>query len=687
MKNRINIVGKRIQAERPNIEGSLRIEGGLTIQAAKKGEDGKESLPTFTMLAYTGNIIGQGWGKTIVELSGITFPQVIPILADHDASRPVGHSTKITMTEKGLMIEGVISGDPEDESVRRIVAMGKNGFPWQASIGASIDKVEYNDNNDKIIVNGFEVDDDTAIVRASTLYETSILPLGADSDTDTQIAANFSHHFKENIEMKFKEWLKLNGFGDVTDKKFLAGLEQVYKNSIEAAQSNDETIKAVAEAAKKGSDGKIAGLEVKLAKIELDQEIKDLCGDNVEMAATAIKDGWAKVTVEAALKAVADVQAERETPAGHTTKGLGSSDEIMAMSLALGMGVKEDNVLAGASDQQKEEASSLKLTCVSDVARILLVKAGKFKVTDSREDMLRAAMTTTSLPKIFGNSGNKSLLASFENTPSQVEKVSTRKLFNDFKEVEMLFLDKNLILKPVGLNGELKHGSSSERSRTSSIDQNGLQYVVGRKLLINDDLGALQELFGGYGQGSSTANQRNFWTVFLDAGGSFYSSGNGNLLTGTPLSINGLTIALAMLESFVDSNGDPINVFGTTGKVNLIVPPGLRTYANQLNKETTVNETTSANVPKPANNPHAGLFNVIVDPYLNNTALGGGSATTWYLQATGATSFIDGRLAQQVNPLMRSEALPVGQLGIATDAVFDFGATQFEPKAIIKVTA
>ncbi len=192
MNKRINLVGKRIQAERPDIQAKLSIGGDLKVEAAKE----ENGLPTFTMLAYTGAVIGQGWGQTIVELSGMTFPQVIPILADHDSSRPVGHSTKITMTDKGLEIQGVISGDPQDESVRRIVAMGKNGFPWQASIGASIEKVEYNEGKSSWLI----LREKNDIERLLPLFAEAALRMDAPSQV---LWEHFLAYYREHGDTTF----------------------------------------------------------------------------------------------------------------------------------------------------------------------------------------------------------------------------------------------------------------------------------------------------------------------------------------------------------------------------------------------------------------------------------------------------------------------------------------------------
>ena len=46
-----------------------------------------------------------------------------------------------------------------------------------------------------------------------------------------------------------------------------------------------------------------------------------------------------------------------------------------------------------------------------------------------------------------------------------------------------------------------------------------------------------------------------------------------------------------------------------------------------------VNETTTANKPKPANNPHVGKFDVVSSVYLANASFTNASSKAWYLLA------------------------------------------------------
>ena len=86
----------------------------------------------------------------------------------------------------------------------------------------------------------------------------------------------------------------------------------------------------------------------------------------------------------------------------------------------------------------------------------------------------------------------------------------------------------------------------------------------------------------------------------------------GNYITGatSDVSIAGLTAAEIAFRLQTDANGDPIAV---TPKF-LLGTVSNAVAARQLFVETKVNETTTANKPKVASNPHAGMFEPVSSP-------------------------------------------------------------------------
>ena len=90
------------------------------------------------MVAYTGGPMRiAGWRyPVIVDLAGLAIPsQNRPIRFGHDMQSGVGHTDAIRVEDGKLMAAGVVSRDTA--AAKEIVVSARNGFPWQASIGAA----------------------------------------------------------------------------------------------------------------------------------------------------------------------------------------------------------------------------------------------------------------------------------------------------------------------------------------------------------------------------------------------------------------------------------------------------------------------------------------------------------------------------------------------------------------------
>lgn len=641
-------------------------------------------LPKFKIVAYTGQPIKQKFGEVIIDIQGMDISKQIPILWHHDTKLPIGHSTSIEKVEgTGVVIEGVVSGDQNDPVVAKFLTMSKNGFPFQASIGAPVRKARRISAGMTDTVNGVEIKAGMIVAQVTELVETSILPIGADRNTNTKISANGGENFNNvlgNKMKKFDLWLEANGFGDANalDVEIKASLEKMY----------NAEVKAEADAKSKGVESNKELLEIKaeMAEMKRVEGIKAEGGENSDIIATAIENKWSVEQTKASVTEIEKIRAERNAPAIHIkTEGATSVGSIEA-SMGVTMGLSQEDVKAGLSEADMNEGASLKDMGFMKASQMLLQASGKYSVGMSNEEMLRLAFSTTSLPTILNNVANKSLMAEYNGKASNIMEVAFRVNAKDFKDVTLNNIFKDLVLEKIGETGEMKQGTTSETSYTVSVDSYAKTFSVGRQTLINDDLDALRRVFAGYGRGASVAEQRNFWGTFLDDGGSFYSVGNNNLLTGanSVLSIDAVSLALQALWAQTDSNGDPIQLSST----KLVVPPSLSIFANQIAKDSIVNETTATGKAKPNTNPHANKFSVVTESYLDNGNVAGASSTAWYLVAdqSDVQTYASARLASAQEPTIRQGPIGIGGLGQESDCVFDFGSALVDPIGVVKST-
>ena len=170
---------------------SLALVATMQIEVSAQADGGKPALPRFIMVAYTGGAmkIGEWRYPVVVDLAGLAIPsRSRPVRFGHDATSGVGHTGRIAVDDGRLVATGMVSRDTA--AAREIVVSARNGFPWQASIGASVEQFEFVREGQTVMVNGREFQGPVNVVRRATLGEISFVDLGADGHTSARLAAS-----------------------------------------------------------------------------------------------------------------------------------------------------------------------------------------------------------------------------------------------------------------------------------------------------------------------------------------------------------------------------------------------------------------------------------------------------------------------------------------------------------------
>lgn len=140
----------------------------------------------WRMLAHTGSVVSRWWGRLVLDMDGAGFRQKLALLKDHDTSAPIGYSTKIERTKRGIEASGkMLSNEAADEVLR----FSREGFPWQASLMAVPSVTEDVLAGATAQVNGREVAGPITIFRKWEMHELTLTVLGADSNTTTEAFA------------------------------------------------------------------------------------------------------------------------------------------------------------------------------------------------------------------------------------------------------------------------------------------------------------------------------------------------------------------------------------------------------------------------------------------------------------------------------------------------------------------
>jgi len=621
----------------------------LQAEATPDGETAA-GLPKFAMVAYTGGAMTvRGWdAPVVVDLAGLQWTaKPRPILKDHSASLVIGHTTGIRVIGGDLVVDGVISG--AGGVAREIVESSRNGFPWQASIGADAGGIEFVGDGETVTANGREFGGPVYVSRRAVLGEVSFVALGADDATEARVAA---HAAEESDMSKTTE-----PTGDV------AATAAHQATVVEAAADAVATIRA--EAAAEAS--RIAS-------------IRKVAAGNEDIAAKAISEGWDVTRCE--LECLRAERAQAIPSAIVRNSGVADAKAIEA---AVAVSAKLPNVEKAYKAETLEAADSMRQMGLQELLLLAAERNGYHgrSVKADTRGVLQAAFSTMSLSGIMSNIANKFLLAGFTAVDQAWRAIAATRTVSDFKTVTSYRLNGGFAFDEVGPGGEIKHGTVSEESFTNAAKTYAKMFSVTRQDIINDDLGALSAVPQRIGRGAALKMNSVFWAAFLD-NSTFFAAGNNNLATSNAFAIDGLTTAEQKFLDQTDADGFPLALMPAV----LLVPTGLYAKAAQVMASTELRDTTSS-TKYPVANPHAGKFQVVTSPYLSNATLTGNSSTAWYLLANPAelatieVAFLNG----VETPTVEQADASFNTLGIEMRGFFDFGVAKQDAKAGVKNTA
>lgn len=109
-------------------------------------------------------------------------------------------------------------------------------------------------------------------------------------------------------------------------------------------------------------------------------------------------------------------------------------------------------------------------------------------------EMVGRALTTSDFPLILADSANKSLLAGWEDAEETWDQWCGIGSVSDFKTHKAVRAGETEDLDEIGEDDEYKYGSRSEAQEQYAVATYGKLFKIGRQTIINDDLGALNDI-------------------------------------------------------------------------------------------------------------------------------------------------------------------------------------------------
>ena len=629
----------------------------LLIEAASEGTP---SNPQVMGNAYSGGKVKlPGWkAPVVIDLAGLEIPASVPLLTNHEnrtASR-VG-MVNARVEADTLAIEGEITSS--SGTATGIVEQAKAGADWQLSIGAEVVESEFVGQGSRSI-NGQEHQAPFTHIKAAKLREISVVAVGADATTRMQVAASFN----------------------------LSGEEEL---SIENQTTTEPTTTVNAE-----SDLIARTIADERNRVTAIQKI--CAGEHDKIEAEAISAGWSSERTSAAvLQAIQDARPKADFNIAIKRKPEGAEmKSTLEAGLCLRAGIAGNDILPDYGDRVVNAANKIRAMSLYDILCACIRLEGMTVPQGSDTEMIQAAFSTVSLPGILSNVANKRLLKAFISQPLVATRLCSEGDLNDFKENERFRLTDVGDLEPVAADGEIKDGGVREDKATNQLDTYGKKFVLTRKMIINDDLGAFMKFPTSMGNRAARLIDQLFFLRLLanptqGDNKKLFHAGHKNLLTGadSELSHESLSTGITMFLDQTDADGQPISVEPNF----LLVPTNLKHTAIQLTRGSQLiisgGDATDGASPTlmPALNVLADEnLTVISSPYLTNTKYPGNSTTGWYL--FGNPAQVDtceiGYLKGKRTPTIERGNTDFNTLGMWFRVYFDLGIREQDWRGMVK---
>lgn len=611
------------------------------VRLSAASPDGTEQRPaTIEVLAYCGGVVAvDGWGPLAFDLAGLELPDSVTLLADHRAELDgVIGAGKATVQGSNLVLTGTLAMG--SEAAQKVVSLSRAGVRLEASVGVESLETEHVFAGETAVVNNQTLDGGGrafSVIRRGLLREISILPMGADSQTAVSISARR----KGNRTMA----------NPATPSESLSDKVLARWNESSLSDGVRRHLEPVMVRAAAG----------KLRYAAFENELLRAERDDAELRA---------------LKA-----SRPQGPDGRRPVHTAAADVIeAAMSLHLSNDATTCRIYGA---ETAERARGMKLRSMVDVARASLMADRQELPAGGSAELIRAAFSTSNLPRVLGNLQSKLLLDQFQRLPLASRVLSKKLSANDFKVTAAARLAaRGVAFEPLADGGEIKHGRLEDSGAEFQLATFAKMYSVTRQQLVSDDLAALAEMPAIVARGAGLAIESLFWTLVLSNANSFVSEAHGNTMSAA-LGLTGLAEGVKLIRQMVDADGQPI----LSEPKFLVCPPELEMVARSLFiSASLVSSGGDDLVLSPSASIYAGAFEPVISPYMSNARFAGSSTSAWYLFGDPSAvpafglCFLDGN----ESPVVEQADADFSTLGVQFRGYVDAAVCQLDHQGVVR---
>jgi hypothetical protein len=304
-------------------------------------------------------------------------------------------------------------------------------------------------------------------------------------------------------------------------------------------------------------------------------------------------------------------------------------------------------------------------TTLLDMARESLELAGiNARGMDKSEIAVRAMHSTSDFPLLMASIQRVTLKAYYGAEVQTWAPLAEQRNLPDFREMKEIEVGGQMLPEEIKEGGEYKTGTLQEQQGSWSLSEYGKKLVIGRRLIINDNLGYITRAVQVLARGVATFEANQMWGLItgnakcMSDGVALFHASHNNTGTGV-IGETAFSAARQAMRNQKDFTGkNPLYVVPRY----ILLPTTLETAFDKFNAQIIPNQTTNVNI-------FSGYLQKIVEPRLDAS-----STAQYYIVGDypGVTKLIYGYLEGEAGPTIESE-IKRDPDGIVTYLRHDFG--------------
>lgn len=543
-----------------------------------------------------------------------------------------------------------------DEAADRMFGLVSEGIVRNVSVGYSQDEV-------RIVEADKKGDVEQWFVERWTPYEISFVTVGADAKA--QVRSDEARDGQRSFPAVIRS----------TSKETRHMADPV--NEPVAGSETDTAARVVAQAPAQSSAPVVDTAAAERA-------VAAERARSAEILAIGTRAGFAQPDIDAAIRAGEAVEAFRARAFDHlaarsASQGATSSVQVVRDETdTRRAGLREALVanLARSRGERVEPSDNARryagLT-LSEMAAEAIGERHYPRTIRDREDVFQRAFHTTSdFPLIFAGAINARLEASYIAAPPVYRRIAVQRNFNDFRTHDMIRPGDFPMLQAVNQAGEVKLGTFGEKREQVAVAAYGVQFNITRQMLVNDNLGAIDQVLAGQGTTVALFEEQTFFAMkgvasgagptLAETGRAVFNATDGNL-AGTASAITNAALGLGRASLRKMKRLDGMQM-GLAPSILLVTP----------DKETEAETVLAQIAPAQASNVNifSGRLNLVVGGQLT------GNAWELYTDPSVGANWMWGLLDGYTAPRLRlEEKFGVQGVGVLLEHDFGCGAMDY----------